>query len=395
MTVLRLFLITLLVLPLPSFAASAGRTVEAEGAALIDAGGLGKARQAAIEDALRQADEALGMSVVSSEFRGNDGGITELSRYRPLGRAANPLVIKEWREDNAYYVRIRAEVQSRDDVLAYRRKIAVTQFHVARPLQVQDIDDIWNGYPKALLNALENSGLFLPVYPAGGLGRLELPLDRPQNRETIRLLAEQSGAQFVISGIVHDAGADVADGAMQRAFRGRPDSRRIEVEMLIHDGLTGALITRNRGAKAIQGEVLPGRDKPFGSAAFFATGFGKAVARLMARQAQLAVDELGRLPFIAKLVRIDGERLFFDAGSTSGLGVGDRLMLYGVSPLTEATELGSNRLLGIAEKPVATVTIRQVQPLFSVGVAEMQPRKIQIGDMIRFERATPGLTKDK
>lgn len=369
--------------------------VEAEGIALIDAGGIGKARQAAIEDALRQADEAVGMSVVSGELRGGDGTVSETSRYRALGRATHPQVLKEWREDNAFYVRIRAEVMPREDSLSYRKKIAVTQFHVSKPLQVQDIDNIWNGYPNTLLQRLERSGMFLPVYPTGGLGRLELPLDRPQNRDTVRMLAEQNGAQFVVSGIIHDAGAEIADGMLQRALRGKPDNRRIEVEIFLHDGLTGAVVTRFRAVETTQGNVQPGRDKPFGSAAFFATDFGAAVARLIDRQVHLVVNELGRLPFVAKIVRIDGERLFFDAGSTSGVGVGDRFMLYSLSPLTEASELGNSRLLGIAEKPVATLTVKQVQPLFSVGMAEAQPRKIQIGDMIRFERASQGLQKDK
>lgn len=369
--------------------------VEAEGMAQIDANGLGKARQAAIEDALRKADEDAGMSVVSSEIRSGDGKITETSRYRALGRAANPRVLKEWREDNTLYVRIRAEVVARDDSLSYRKKIAVTQFHVVQPLQVQDIDNIWNGYPNTLLQRLERSGMFLPVYASGGLGRLELPLDRPQNREAVRMLAEQSGAQFVVSGIIHDAGADIADGMLQRVLRGKPDSRRIEVEVFLHDGLTGAVISRFRGVEAMQGNAQPGRDKPFGSAAFFATDFGAAMARLIDRHVQSMVNELGRLPFIAKIVRIEDERLFFDAGATSGIEVGDRFMLYTLSPVTEAAELGNNRLLGIAEKPAATLTIRQVQPLFSVGVAEAQPRKIQIGDMIRFERASQGLQKDK
>lgn len=374
---------------------AAAQPVEAEGMALIDAGGIGKARQLAIEDALRQVDEAAGMSVVSGEIRGSDGSLTENSRYRALGHGSNPQVLREWREDNALYVRIRAEVVAREESLSYRKKIAVTQFHVAQPLQVQDIDNIWNGYPNALLQRLERSGMFLPVYPSGGLGRLELPLDRPQNRDTVRMLAEQNGAQFVVSGIVHDAGADVTEGMLQKILSNKQDSRRIEVEIFLHDGLTGTVISRFRAVEAAQGHIRPGRDKPFGSAAFFATDFGAAVARLIDRQVQVTVKELGRLPFIAKIVRIEGERLFFDAGATSGVGVGDRFMLYTLSPLTEAAELGNNRLLGIAEKPAATLAVKQVQPLFSVGVAEAQPQKIQIGDMIRFERASQGLTKDK
>lgn len=365
-------------------------TVEAEGAALIDGGGLEKARQLAVEDALRKAEESAGMGVSAAAIRTPDGGIRENTRYRALGIAAKPLILKEWREDNALYVRLRAEVTPHEASLTYRKKIAVTQFHVAQPLQVQDLDNIWNGYPLALLRRLDESGLFLPIHTATGaaLGKLTLPLDRAQNRETVRQLAEQSGAQFVLSGVISDAGADPPSGILPKFLSNNPGSRRIEVEIFLHDGITGALIARFNAQENASGDSPVGRDKPFGSAAFFATHFGGAVARLLGKQSQFIADELGRLPFNAKIIRIQGNRLFFDAGATSGVAVGDKFMLYALSSITEAMEHGSNRLLGIAEKPAAALTVKQVQPLFSVGESDGKNLKIQIGDMIRFERAT-------
>lgn len=365
-------------------------TVEVEGVALIDDGGLGKARQLAVEDALRKAEESVGMEVSAAAIRTSNGGMRENTRFRAQGVASHPLILKEWREDNALYVLVRAEVTPRQASQQYRKKIAVTQFHVAQPLQVQDLDNIWNGYPLALLRRLDESGLFLPIHTATEpeFGKLALPLDRSQNRETVRLLAEQSGAQFVLSGVISDAGADAPTGLLPKFLPNDSASRRIEVEIFLHDGITGALITRFRAQESASGKPTVGRDKPFGSAAFFATPFGGAVARLLDKQAQFVANELGRLPFTAKVNRIEGNRLFFDAGATSGVAVDDKFMLYALSSITEAMEPGSNRLLGIAEKPVAGLTVKQVQPLFSVGESDGKNLKIQIGDMIRFERAT-------
>lgn len=371
-------------------AASLAETVEVEGVALIDGGGLDKARQFAVEDALRKADESLGMGVSAATISTPDRGMRENTRYRALGVAAKPEIIKEWREGNALYVRLRAAVAPREASLTYRKKIAVTQFHVAQPMQVQDIDNVWNGYPLALLRRLDESGMFLPIHtdtwPA--LGKLALPLDRAQNRETVRLLAEQSGAQFVLSGVIIDAGADQPAGILPKFLSGDPGLRRIEVEIFLHDGITGALITHFRAHESAIGNPTVGRDKPFGSAAFFAHPFGGAVARLLDKQTQFIARELGRLAFNAKIIRVEDNRLFFDAGATSGVAVGDKFMLYGLSSITEALESGSNRLLGISEKPVAALTVKQVQPLFSVGESDGKNLKIQIGDMIRFERAT-------
>ncbi len=365
-------------------------TVEVEGAALIDGDGLEQARRLAVQDALYKAEESAGVAVTSGTIRGGDGKLREDSRIRPAGSVVNPVILKEWREGGTLYVRIRAEVVVRDDARpnpSFRKKIAVTQFHVAHPLQVQDIDNIWNGYPLALLQRIEASGQFLPVQTSGwpALGRLALPLDRNQNRETVRLLADQSGAQFVLSGIVHDAGADGPTSAAMKFLTRDAGSRRIEVEIFLHDGVTGALIAHFRAQESIAGNDAVGRDKPFGSAAFFTSPFGQAVSRLLDRQAHFIAAEVGRLPFVAKIIRIEGNHLYFDAGSTSGLAAGDKFLLYTLAPSGEAFELSSNRLLGVAEKPAASLSVKQVQPLFSVGESEARNQKIQIGDMIRFE----------
>lgn len=371
-------------------------TVEVEGAALIEASGMEKARQLAVKDALHKAEESAGMKVSSSSVRSGDGNLRESSLVRPLGSAANPAIIHEWQEGGTLHVRVRTDVTLREKNHSFRKKIAVTQFYVANPQQVQDIDNIWNGYPLTLLRRIEESGQFLPVQTSAGstLGQLALPLDRAQNRETVRLLADRSGAQFVLSGIVYDAGTDQPGGILPKIVPSAMlpklqsddlGTRRIEVEIFLHDGISGALISHFRAQEFASGTDPVGRDKPFGSAAFFATGFGNAVARLLDRQTQFIANELGRLPFNARIVRIEGNRLFFDAGATSGLASGDKFLLYTLSSIADAMELSSNRLLGVAEKPAATLTIKQVQPLFSVGESDVRNQKLQIGDMIRFD----------
>lgn len=390
MPVNRFFLLLALAAAVFFSIAARAAPVEVIGMALIDDDGVEQARQLAVQDALYKAEESAGVEVTSTAVQGSDGKLRENSRVRPTGTAVNPLIVDEWREGATLYVRVRAEVLVRDDIQAkqtFRKKIAVTQFHVSHPLQVQDVDNIWNGYPLALLQRIEDSGQFLPVHTSGwpALGRLALPLDRAQNRETVRLLSDQSGAQFVLSGIVHDAGVDGPTGAAMKLLTHNSGSRRIEVEIFLHDGVTGALIGHFRAQESAAGNDAVGRDKPFGSAAFFSSPFGQAVSRLLDRQARFIADELGRLPFVAKIIRVDGKHLYFDAGSTSGLAAGDKFLLYTLSSFGDAVELSSNRLLGVAEKPAAALTVKQVQPLFAVGESDSKNQKIQIGDMIRFE----------
>lgn len=90
---------------------------------------------------------------------------------------------------------------------------------------------------------------------------------------------------------------------------------------------------------------------------------------------------------MATIVRIDGNRIYIDAGVTSGLSPGDKLTIYRQNPLAPVQRLASQVDLGIPETPVGTLTLQQVQPLFSVGNPgkDLTTANIQVGDLVRFE----------
>lgn len=279
----------------------------------------------------------------------------------------------------------------------YRKKVAATRFHVVNSLQVEDIADIWSGYPLELLRRLETLGGVLPLNSVSSLLPDGQPNpDSPANREMVRRIAEQSGSQFVISGVILDAGAN-SDGVRraERAwpwpnFKPEPSARRLEVEIFLHDGLTGVLISRHRDSALASEKVLVGRDKPFASSAFFDTPFGQAVARVLNVQVEAINTELARQPFMANIVRIEGKKVFLDAGGASGLTPGSRLTVYRKNPAVPVNALAGRSAPGIPETSAATLTLFQVQPLFSVGELSTEPARInlQIGDFARIEVPT-------
>lgn len=345
------------------------------------------ARQAAIRDALHQASLAAGASVEASSVMTN-GTLLESTRVRTLGRITGFSVTHEWREGDLQHVLIRAEVERSTDATGscvaggqqYRKKIGATRFHVANSLQVDDITDIWNGFPLELLRRLENTGGFLPVNKSLSFGALQqAPPDAVSNREIVKQLADRDGSQFVISGVILDAGYPFGQKP--------PDSRRFEVEVFVHDGLTGAVIARHRLGASTEGKVIVGRDTPFPSAAFFATDFGKIVDATMDSLTKSIQSDLACLPFATRILRVEGRKVFLDAGATSSVAPGDKLVVYRKNRQREATDLGSNGLNGMPERPVATVSVIQVQPLFSVGElsAEAGQIGVQAGDLVRFE----------
>lgn len=409
--------------------AAAAQSIEAEGLAALDAGGMEQARQEAIQDALQQAAINAAARVEASSDIDAAGRLQESVRVTPAAVISSHTVLREWRTDGLLHVQIRAEIRPQEEIVAppntnqkapartpgFKKKIAVTRFHVVNSLQVEDIANIWDGYPLELLRRLEMLGNVLPVNSVASLlsAGSEPIVDSPANQDMIRRIAEQTGSQLVISGVILDAGfgggtirpywgwQGKEDGARSElalpwpniavGLKPGPSERRLEVEIFLHDGLTGALVARHRASTEADGRVTVGRDKPFASAAFFATPFGKSTDRLINTQVEAISNELACLPFMANIVRIQGKKVFLDAGGTSGLRPGDQLTVYRKNSNAPISNLSGATSLGIPETSVTAVTLRAVQPLFAQGELAADPAKLnlQVGDVARFEAALP------
>lgn len=410
--------------------AAAQSIIEAEGVAAIDAGGMDKARLLAVQDALNQAALSAAAEIETSSRSSATGALRESVRVTPAAEVSGHTVLREWAHDGLLHVMVRAEIRNEAppssnrpnsggsknaarSVPKYKKKVAVTRFNITSSLQVEDISDIWNGYPLELLRRLEARGGTLPVNVISSLlpdGREANP-DSPANRDLIRSIAERTGSQFVISGVILDAGfgketirpyAGWQGNETGRRFelglpwnsvvaglKPEPSERRLEVEIFIHDGLTGALIARHRDSAEATGRVTVGRDKAFASAAFFATPFGQTVERTLNTQVEAIDNNLACLPFMANIVRIEGRKIFLDAGGTSALAPGDKLMVYSKNTMAPMTGLFASATLGIPESAAATVTLLQVQPLFAAGELAADPAKVRVqeGDVVRSDPA--------
>lgn len=407
---------------------AAAQSIEAEGIAALDAGGMEQARQEAIQDALQQAALSAAAQVEASSAMDASGRLQESVRVTPAAVISSHTVLREWSADGLLHVQIRAEVQPREKATPanatqkalartpnFKKKVAVTRFRVVNSLQVEDISNIWDGYPLELLRRLEMLGNVLPLNSVSSLipGGSEPNPDSPANRDMIRRIAEQSGSQFVISGVILDAGFGAGTIRPYWGWQGKesgsrselalpwpnlaiglkpgPSERRLEVEIFLHDGLTGALVARHRASAEADGRVTVGRDKPFASAAFFATSFGRSADLLINTQVEAISNELACLPFMANIVRIQGKKVFLDAGGTSGLRPGDKLTVYHRSSNAPISSPSGATDLGIPETSATSVTLREVQPLFALGELAADPAKLnlQVGDVARFEAARP------
>lgn len=362
--------------------------LEAEGVASVADGGLARARQAAIRDALEQLGLRSGARVDVAAGATTRGKTLESSRVQPALEFERYTVLREWQTGQLLHVRIAVkeeDARPRGSVnLGYKKKIVVTPFHVRRSPQLDDVDDIALRLPQELLRRMGAGGKFLGkespyVISPGASGP-------SADTAAVRRLASMYESQFVVSGEIIDAG-----NFEQPAYYGlvKKDARRIELAFYVHDGLSGALLARRTAVAEQAGERRVGRDKPFGSASFAATPFGGAILRALDEGIAGIAADLAALPFMAKVVRVEGERIFIDAGSTSSVAPGDQLVIYRQDPRQQVYGADPRVPLGTVEAPVGTVSIVQVQPGFAIGTVTppAAARQVSAGDMVRFDVA--------
>lgn len=230
-----------------------------------------------------------------------------------------------------------------------KKKIVFTQFDVADILQVNDINNIYDGLPAALSSRMESGTGFLSTasrysIPAGG---------ETTRQQAIVQIAGETGAQFLIAGTVVDAGTD----------RG---TRHIEIELNVYDGFSGTALLSRRYEDQTDGDVRVGDDIPFGSRAFFDTDYGSAISRVIDTAVKGIRVALKNVPFAAHIVRAEGKKVLLDAGSNSLLKPGYQLVAYTNEPNNPVNDLLGAKL-GDVEHPADMITLTDVQPQFSIG----------------------------
>ena len=357
--------------------------IEAEGVASIKTSGIERARQLAIEDAKDQASMQAGVEVRTATMVSQGGISFETGRMRPTARIGKVTVVREWQAGDDFHVKISANLEHHLLVSQkYKKKITATPFFIQKSYLTGDLDDISTGFSRELLRRLDAGNKFiiknsLYVLPVASNGP-------SQDNTAVMRLATLYTSQFVIAGEILDVGSSDEGGFFDFFQHKR---RRFDVDVFVYDGLTGALIARHRMSEFADGDVFVGRDKQFGSASFFSTKYGQAINRTIDAAAELISKDLEQLPFTAKVIQITDGNIYIDAGGTSFIAPGDKLVAYRIKRELSLRGLGSGSEYGITETPVATVSIIQVQPMFSICTLPSSAKNVtmEVGDLVRFD----------
>jgi hypothetical protein len=418
-----------------SVALCAAQAAQHEGIAPLGMDGLESARRAAVADALENAALFNGATVKSSSQKnGQKWGEATQVRGTPQG---DYQLVREWQSNGFLHVLIDVEPApqaaaattmaaataaeaeaavgtTRRPALCsgadYRRKILLAHFWIQRPGQTSDLDRFPEGLQLEMSRQLYDSGAFI-TQRANSEAVFDLQpqyVDPILQPERVREMARRYGVQFIVGGVVRDTstsgerymtsrGNDIRAGERkielniplvnftQFGLKATPSSRRFELEIYTFDGVSGALINRHRLAGKANGSVVQDTGSSMGTEGFKETDFGQLVDSKLREASALVTQDISCIPFSARVTRVEKGRVYFDAGGTSRITVGDTMQVYRLMPgglPVDSASFDPVMRLGLAEEVVATLNVVQVQPLFSIGV--IPGAAVQPGDYVRF-----------
>ena len=366
------------------------RLVEAEGNALITETGPGAARQQALQDAMRQAALQAGAQVTTSSVMSESVVVSDNVKIRAAGVVKDVVILDEWRNDDEdiYYVLIRAYVEDDPSAVSsgavdgrYRRKLAVTQFAVEDRSQITDMPGIEVALPRELMRRLtldrqiigvDGTDYLLPQSgePYDSLGQTP--------RQLIVQLANRLGAQFILTGTIRDMGVTKHPLWVRL--------RHVELETQLWDGISGTIISQERVNASVRQDlpfIFP-TYSPVLTDKFYAAPIGKQIHILLNRLTQAVADSVHRLPFMARVIKAEGNMIYFDVGAISQIQVGDVFMAYKLAA-EPVMDINQQLFFGYEETPASSIVIKKVQPRFAVGVLEGGNTRLFAGDVIRFQ----------
>ncbi len=362
-------------------AASLAADLIVEGSAPIRNGDIGQARELAARRALSRAAE-FGSANISANSLLHNGTLTETTQLRTSACTENSEVIGETVGKDEVTQRLRVTVRESGTChqmcrQTTRNRLVVAGFSVEHPEQILPGEKSWltNLTSRELARWIETRGKVLvahdgTAFPQASPDRAPLPLlSAPDTETPFSVLARRYRGQYVLTGVYRDIGLTergLLKGGLINRFTGGK-TRHIEIEAFIHDGVSGTLLDHKTFATIADGQVLMTPRPAVGSAEFYAGDLGRAWGGVLTEIADWAGEKVGCLPFMARVLKTEGRRIYLDAGSDAGLSTGDTLVLHSWRSPRLPVRGEGQMLLGEEKEARTTASIAYRYPEFSVA----------------------------
>jgi len=287
--------------------------------------------------------------------------------------------------------------QSQPQFMGPKKRIAVAKFDAAGAFMAQYGGwDVGGGLAAELTTALVNSGYFIVVERAelaSVLREQEMALQKIISKDTAAQVGRVLGAQLLIRGSVTEfdqkAGGTglrvgVGSGMFGGAMGGQSTEGVVGMDIRLIDTTTGQVIQSHRAeaklsARGISADINVNQVS-FGGDKFDKTVLGQATRKAIEQAVAFIIQAMGSVPWTGRVVEVNGDQVYINAGATTGLKPGEVFTVTTV--VKELTDPSSGELLGIEEVKLGEIELMNVQEKYSVARMRF-PFPTKRGDLVK------------
>lgn len=175
--------------------------------------------------------------------------------------------------------------------------------------------------------------------------------------------------------------AGVSGGAARRQSTGH-----VAIVLRLIDGESGAVIATSRVEKTIRGSSVALQARAnmvsFGGDSFDQTSLGLASRQAIEEAVAQIVTGMERVPFQALIAKVDGERVFINAGRNANILPGARLRVTRATD--RVTDPLTGEVLGENRQSIADIVIEQVEDRYAIGSLQSARWPVQRADVVQL-----------
>ena len=264
----------------------------------------------------------------------------------------------------------------------YQAPIVVAQPLVVHPDEARDLSDLVMGTQTEIIRRLRDAGYRVVSPLRQGTGVNPTTLVEPNlDPDLLQSLQSETQAQFLLLPVIRTTALIKEVSGLKRFYNleNSPSKRHLEVDYYWVDLYRQKIVDQQRLGFDVEGDVVVGRDKPVGTAAFFATDTGKVYHLLLEQLTAQLQDFLSCQNLVSQIIekREDGHKgvqFIVPVPQATGVRVGDIFAVYHRQGFAVSYQ---GRQFGFDMKPAAFVRVVRVMPDFVVTELAGQSQKSQ------------------
>jgi curli biogenesis system outer membrane secretion channel CsgG len=271
-----------------------------------------------------------------------------------------------------------------DSAAAGKMRVAVTKFDnkVKNP-SYDPSWDIGEGLAEMLMSELVKTDRFI-VLERGAISDVvveqELGSGGLVRKETAAQTGQMIGAQVIVRGAVTEFSQQVRGakgGVSAPEFKGgvSTDSSYVALDIRLIDANTSQVIasssaTGTAPATGVSGSLQgpSGSGVVIGGEAFLKTPIGRATREAMSKAVTFILQKAAAQESSLVVVKVEGDRVFINAGTNDKIRVGDVFTVYSQSEDLIDPSTGLN--LGKSQGRIGTIEVIDVQEKFSIAAVK-------------------------